>query len=145
MTHLQNPIRTRRRTTIPVLVGAFALAGGAAAPALAGSPYTVQIKVPSMVTQKRDFTVKAYGESANLSELRVFLSNLRCGKTAAREAAGGGAKILAAKVVGSYTKSVGLVGRFVGPHRVCAYLTSAPPPVPVLPRARAVAPFSVVP
>jgi hypothetical protein len=133
----------RRRLT--AAAAAFVLAGAISGTAVASTPpYTVNIKVPSTVTVNSHFIVVAYGESANLSGLLVFLSDGKCKRTAAGEKAAGGALVLASKVVGSYKRTRGLTARFPGPHAVCAYLRSVPPPSPPLLRARAVKLYTVV-
>jgi hypothetical protein len=92
------------------------------------------------------FSVVVTGESANTSRLIVYLNKTqKCAKTAALDAAHpGDAVIINTMVTGAYSKTQPEVAHFLGRHYACAYLRSLPPPTPVLLRARAGAPYTVI-
>lgn len=141
--------RRQLATGATVLVLAGALSGVA----LAGSPYTVMVKVaPSTVPVPGTFTVTATGLSSNRSRLKVFLNaHSACAATAAADAAIAGDVLIispALGVVGSYirTRAVSTVSgasgaRGPGQHEACAYLIAWPPST--LPRAHASAAYAV--
>jgi hypothetical protein len=143
ITQLPSPRRNPRR--LISVFAALALTGALSATALAIPPYAVYIRVPRTVVKSKQFVITAFGHSANLSKLTVFIDNQACAKTPAGEALRPSAvKIISHGVVGQYTRSRGILARALGRRAVCAYLTSVPPPSPPLLRARATAVYTVV-
>jgi hypothetical protein len=78
----------RARRALPLLaVGGLVAACVFSAAALAGSSYSVHVKVPSSVTKSHKFTVKASGSAKRQSELYVYLDRKKCLAHADKEAA----------------------------------------------------------
>jgi hypothetical protein len=146
------PKATHRRR-LAACAAAVAAAGCLTGAALAGSPYTVTVKVvPATTPIPGSFKVTASGLSANLSRLKVFLNTAKaCAPTAAADAAIAGDVLViapASGVVHAYTRSksfatvAGATGpRGEGRHEACAYLIAWPPST--LPRAHASASYAV--
>jgi ABC-type transporter Mla maintaining outer membrane lipid asymmetry permease subunit MlaE len=132
-------------------LSALVLAGalGTAATAAFGSDdaYTVTVSVVKpTVPIHNTYTVIAKGESANTSQLVIFINIVqKCQKTAVKDAAiSTDVKTLVTHVTGAYTKSRLETAQHLGFHYACAYLRSVPPPTPVLFRARGGAVFHVI-
>ena len=150
---MSRALKAIRRWQLAAGVATLVCAGALSGVALAGSPYTVMVKVaPRTVPVPGTFTVTATGLSSNRSRLEVFLNaHHACAATAAADAAIAGDVLIvspAAGVVGSYvhTKSVSTVSGASGPrgpgrHEACAYLIAWPPST--LPRAHASAAYAV--
>jgi len=138
--------RVCRRPLLIVCVAGLAIAGAYSGVALAGSAYTVTVKVvPNRLPVGGLSKVTASGTSANLSRLEVFLNKaVPCRPTAAGDAAiGSDLLLIKASVVNAYTKTHSFKGVNAGNHFACAYLISVPPPTPTLLRASASAPYVV--
>ena len=139
-------VRVCRRPLLIACVGGLAIAGAWSGAALAGSPYTVAVKVvPGQVLQHGVSKVTASGNSSNLSRLEVFLNkSAPCKLTAAGDAAVATDFLLVnTTVVHVYIKTKAFTAANLGNHFACAYLTSVPPPSPTLLRARASASYVV--
>ncbi len=91
------------------------------------------------------FKVTAKGVSANTSVLEIFINQKRaCSSTAAKDASFATNSLkFGATVVHSYSHSKTFRAVLPGMHHACAYLNSAPPPSPPLPRAHAGASYTV--
>jgi hypothetical protein len=127
-----------RRVAITALVAGGAMCGTA----VAMSPYTVHLSLPSTAKKGTSFHLRVYGESANTSKLTVFHDNAACATTSAREHARAGAMLFISKnVTGAYSVSATGHAVAVGKHYICAYLTGLPPQS--LPRAHAMAAYTV--
>jgi len=136
-----SPSCLSRRARLSAGVVPLVLACGGVA--LAFSPYTVHVKVPSSIKKGTQYKVTAKGESANLSILTVYLAGKPCAANASREQGVSGAKrIIKADVVNKYSKSATEKAKVLGTHHACAYLTGTPPQS--LPRAHSFATYSVV-
>ena len=145
--------RAIHRRQLVTGIAAVALAGALSGIALAGSPYTVTVKVvPATTPVPGTFKVTASGLSSNLSRLKVFLNATKaCAPTAAADAAIAGDVLIispASGVVHAYVRSkslstvAGATGvRGPGRHEACAYLIAWPPST--LPRAHASASYAV--
>jgi hypothetical protein len=119
-------------------VAALVLVGAFSGVAIAGSPYTVHVKVvPKAVPLPGKFKVTASGMSANTSWLRVLLNAHHvCASTAKTDASfAGDTQIIAKQVTGVYSASKTETASKEGQHHACAYLTSLGPSF--LPRAHA--------
>ena len=146
-------LKATSRRRLAAGAAAVAVAGCLTGAALAGSPYTVAVKVvPATTPIPGTFKVTASGLSANLSRLKVFLNTAKaCAPTAAADAAIAGDVLViapASGVVHAYTRSksfttvAGATGpRGEGRHEACAYLIAWPPST--LPRAHASASYAV--
>jgi hypothetical protein len=134
-------------------IAALVLAGVLSGVALAGSPYTVTVKVvPTTAPVPGTFKVTASGLSSNLSRLKVFLNAAAaCAPTAAADAAIAGDVLIISPVSGvvhAFVRSrtlstvAGATGaRSPGRHEACAYLVAWPPST--LPRAHASVSYAV--
>jgi hypothetical protein len=135
------------RRSLPIAVAAgLAMACAWSGAALAGSAYTVAVKVgPAQVQLHGTSTVTANGHSSNLSRLEVFLNkSSACKPTAAGDAAVATDLLLInTTVVHGYVRTKVFTAANLGNHFACAYLTSVPPPTPTLLRARASASYVV--
>jgi hypothetical protein len=125
-------------------IAAVVLTGAFSAVAVAGSPYTVNVKVvPSTVPLNHPFKVTMFGLSANTSVLRLYLNRAKpCALTAAADAATPGNVLrFATQVTNAYSITKTFVGKLEGRHFACAYLNGLPPQK--FPRARAGASYAV--
>lgn len=150
---MHRTLKVTHRRRLAVGAAAAMLACCLTGAALAGSPYTVTLKVvPSTAPVPGTFKVTANGLSSNRSRLKVFLNTAKaCAPTAAADAAIAGDVLViapASGVVGSYVRSktfntvAGASGpRGEGRHEACAYLIAWPPST--LPRAHASASYAV--
>jgi hypothetical protein len=138
---MSQPKHTHWRTAgLAALALTLATAGGA----LAQTPYTTHITVPSTVKLSSPFTLTVDGYSANLSQLTVFHDDQACASTAASERMHAHAVVSIAKqVVNSYGVTRTFTAANLGPHYFCSYLASLPPAS--LPRAHAFASYTTVP
>jgi hypothetical protein len=126
------------------VMAAIAVAGVTSPAALAMAPYSVHVKVPSFVKKGTSFTLTVYGNSANLSLLRVFHDNKACGSTVPQESSHPHAVLWFKKqVVNSYSVTPSYVAGATGQHYLCTYLTSVPPPSPGMLRAEQAAVYTV--
>jgi hypothetical protein len=102
---------------------AIAASGALCAAALAATPYSVKLKVPTSVKPGHSFKVTASGTSASTSRLTVFLSK-SCASTAKAES-GSAKAIINKNVTHSYTtsKKATASGK-TGTYHACAYLTT---------------------
>ncbi len=129
-----------RLTATLAVIGLVLTSSGVA---IAMAPYTVSLKVPSVVKRGHQLKVTASGESANLSRLTVFLAGKACAASAAHEHGVSGAKLIINKqVVNAYSKSAVVTAKVLGKRHACAYLTGLPPQS--LPRAHAFASYTVI-
>jgi hypothetical protein len=125
-------------------LAALALTLATTGGALAQTPYTTHISVPSTVKKSSPFTLTVDGFSANLSQLTVFHDQQACASTAAGERMHTHAVVSIAKqVVNSYSVTRTFTAVTLGTHYFCAYLASLPPAS--LPRAHAFASYVTVP
>jgi hypothetical protein len=150
---MHRTLKAIHRRQLITAAATLALACGLSGVAVAGSPYTVIVKVvPSTVPVPGAFKVTASGLSSNRSRLRVFLNAASaCAATAAADAAIAGDVLIISPVpgvVGSYVRSRTLStvsgasgARGPGRHEACAYLIAWPPST--LPRAHASAAYAV--
>jgi hypothetical protein len=137
---MSHPKHTRRLTA--GLIG-LALTLGAAGPAVAQTPYTVKVNMPSTVKRSRPFSIIVDGYSANLSKLTVFHDDQACASTAASESTHPHAVVsISHQVVNNYSVTRTFTAVSVGKHYFCAYLASLSPAS--LPRAKAFASYVTV-
>jgi hypothetical protein len=108
-------------------VTVLAIVGGSTGAALAAAPYTLTLKVPSLINVSSRFKVMATGTSSNVSHLTVFLASKRCAASAKAEAALSSREIISKNVTHTYSKSTTVLAGSTGVYRACGYLTSPAP------------------
>jgi hypothetical protein len=102
---------------------ALAVSGAVCAVAMAATPYTLKLGLPTSVKPGHTFKVKASGRSASSSRLTVFLSK-SCASTAKAES-GSAHAIINKTVAHSYASSkTAKAPGATGSYHACAYLTS---------------------